>query len=94
VKYKRGLREKRAGELRRLRELMLTHLPLLVPALSLHLPPVPIAGTLKPVEDQIDAVLCAFIAAHWWFWGTERNRLYGTAGAGHIVVPERYTSAR
>ncbi len=94
VKYKRGLRETRAGELRRLRELMLTHLPLAAPALSLHLPPVPIAGSLKPVEDQIDAVLCAFIAAHWWFWGTERNRLYGETGAGHIVVPERYTSAR
>jgi predicted RNase H-like nuclease len=93
VKYKRGLREKRASELRRLRELMLTHLPRLVPALSLKLPPVPIAGNLKPVEDRIDAVLCAFIAAHWWFWATGRNRLYGTAGAGCIVVPERYTSA-
>jgi hypothetical protein len=55
---------------------------------------VPMAGNLKPVEDQIDAVLCAFIAAHWWFWATERNRLYGTSGAGYIVVPERHTLAR
>lgn len=90
VKYKRGQREKRARELGRLRELMLTHLPLLAPALSFELPQVPMAGNLKPVEDQIDAVLCAYIAAHWWFWATERNRLYGTAGAGYIVVPERY----
>ena len=90
VKYKRGQREKRARELGRLCDLMLTHLPLLAPALSFELPQVPMAGNLKPVEDQIDAVLCAYIAAHWWFWATERNRLYGTAGAGYIVVPERY----
>jgi predicted RNase H-like nuclease len=89
VKYKRGLREKRASELRRLRELMLTRLPLLDPSLSLQLPAVPKAGNLKPVEDQIDAVLCAFIAAHWWFWATQRNRVYGAAGAGYIVVPDR-----
>lgn len=94
VKYKRGRREKRAVELSRLCELMLTRLPLLTPALSLQLPPVPIAGNLKPVEDQIDAVLCAFIAAHWWFWATERNRVYGTAGTGYIVVPERFSSAK
>jgi len=47
---------------------MLSRLPLLHPALSLRLPGVPNTGHLKPVEDQIDAVLCAYIAAHWWYW--------------------------
>jgi predicted RNase H-like nuclease len=91
VKYKRGRRAARAKELRRLRRLMLSRLPLLDPALALRLPSIPNAGNLKPVEDQIDAVMCAYIAAHWWYWGTERNRVYGCAGTGYIVVPERHT---
>jgi predicted RNase H-like nuclease len=89
VKYKRGRRQERAKELRRLRKLMLLRLPLLDPALSLRLPRIPGTGNLKPVEDQIDAVFCAYIAAHWWFWATERNRLYGCGGTGYIVVPFR-----
>lgn len=89
VKYKRGLREERARELCRLRELMLSRLPLLKPVLSLRLPSVPRTGNLKPVEDQIDAVLCAYIAAYWWFWGTRRNRVYGCGETGYIVVPGR-----
>ena len=91
VKYKRGRRAERAKELNRLRELMLSRLPLLDPALSLRLPSVPTTGNLKPVEDEIDAVLCAYIAAHWWFWATQRNRVYGCGGKGYIIVPERKT---
>jgi len=91
VKYKRGTREQRARELRRLRRLMLSHLPELDPVLSLWLPSVPRSGNLKPTEDQIDAVLCAYVAAHWWFWATQRNRLYGTEEDGYIVVPEPTT---
>jgi predicted RNase H-like nuclease len=89
VKYKRGRRAERAKELCRLRSLMLSCLPLLDPPLLLRLPDIPITGNLKPVEDQIDAVLCAYIAAHWWFWATERNRVYGCRDTGYIVVPAR-----
>lgn len=89
VKYKRGRRAGRAKELRRLRQLMLSRLPLLDPALSLRLPSVPNAGNLKPVEDQIDAVLCAYIAAHWWFWAKLKNHIYGYRETGYIVVPGR-----
>jgi predicted RNase H-like nuclease len=92
VKYKRGLRASRAKELRHLRKLMLSRLSLLDPALSLRLPAIPKAGNLKPVEDQIDAVMCAYIAAHWWFWGNRRNRVYGFGDTGYIVVPDRKTS--
>jgi predicted RNase H-like nuclease len=87
VKYKRGTRAAKAGGLRQLRRLMLSRLPLLDPALSLRLPSVPRTGSTKPVEDRIDAVFCAYIAAYWWFWAGGRNRLYGGEAEGYIVVP-------
>jgi predicted RNase H-like nuclease len=89
VKYKRGPRREKASELRRLRKLMVSGLPLLNPKLQLTLPPVPRIGSLKRVEDQLDAVLCAYIAAYWWSWGKQRNRCYGTLDEGYIVVPNR-----
>jgi predicted RNase H-like nuclease len=87
VKYKRGVREQKARELGRLRRLLRSRLPHLSPPLLPMLPAVPRTGNLKPAEDQIDAVLCAYIAAHWWFWASERNAVYGSAEEGFIVVP-------
>ena len=47
-----------------------------------------LAAPLTPeTEDMIDAVLCAFIAAHWWHWTTGRNTVYGSQGEGYIIVP-------
>jgi predicted RNase H-like nuclease len=89
VKYKRGLREQRAKELHRLRRLAMSHLPALDPSLAARLPLVPRTGSLKPTEDKIDAVLCGYIAANWWVWGRQRNRLYGDRDNGYIVVPQR-----
>ena len=89
VKYKRGTREQRARGLRRLRSLATSRLPVLNPSLSARLPAVPKTGSLKPTEDKIDAVLCAYIAAHWWLWSKQRNRLYGNEDSGYIVVPQR-----
>ena len=89
VKYKRGTRAQRAQELRRLRKLAMSHLPRLDPSLSALLPSVPTTGNLKPTEDKIDAVLCAYIAAHWWVWTRRRNSLYGDQDNGYIVVPQR-----
>jgi predicted RNase H-like nuclease len=93
VKYKRGRRVERAAGLNRLRTLMMSRLPKMNPALPLTLPLVPAVGNLKPVEDQIDAVLCAFIAARWWFWGDTRNRVFGNEFDGYIVVPDRVSQA-
>jgi len=87
VKYKRGSRAERAQGLRRLRGLMLSRMPALDPPLSMRLPAIPSSGNLKPVEDQIDAVFCAYIAAYWWNWGAQRNRIYGSADGAAIVVP-------
>jgi pyridoxamine 5'-phosphate oxidase len=44
---------------------------------------------LKAVEDQLDAIHCAYVAAHWWYWGSERNEVLGNAQDGYIVVPKR-----
>jgi len=87
VKYKRGTREQKARGLRRLRSLVISRLPTLDPALRLRFPPVPRTGSTKSLEDRIDAVLCAYIGARWWFWATQRNRLYGDEEHGYIVVP-------
>jgi predicted RNase H-like nuclease len=87
LKYKRGKRADRGRELERLKQLMETRLPQMEPLFSPSLPMIPLTGNLKPVEDQIDAVMCAYIAAHWWYWSKERNRVYGGGEDGAIIVP-------
>jgi pyridoxamine 5'-phosphate oxidase len=91
VKYKKGRLADRVAELSRLRGLILERLPLLVPKLEpTELPEIPHAGReLKAVEDQLDALIAAYIAAHWWYWGRERNEVLGNSRLGYIVVPHR-----
>ena len=90
LKYKRGRRAERSLELARLRRLLRSRLAGGDPALRLpSLPSIPKTGNLKPVEDRLDAVLCAYAAAHWWLWGDSRNRVYGDNRDGGIVVPIR-----
>jgi pyridoxamine 5'-phosphate oxidase len=93
IKYKKGTVAERADELKRLRGLILERLPCLVPRLELTaLPEIPRGGReLKAVEDQLDALLAAYIAAHWWYWGRERNDVLGNSRLGYIVVPHRHT---
>ncbi len=84
----------RIGELNRLRSLMLTRLPAMQPHITLteqELPAVPDSGgaAFKEVEDQLDAVLCAYVAAWYWHWGTARTDVVGSRDAGYIVVPKR-----
>ena len=96
VKYKKGtLAERRLG-LERLRGLLLKHLPVLTPRVALDtLPEIPKHGpALKDLEDRLDALTAAYVAAHWWYWGSERNQVLGTAAAGYIVVPQRQDYAR
>jgi predicted RNase H-like nuclease len=83
-KYKKGSRAARAAELTRLREMMLAKLP--VKGLD-RLPDIPAKGDLKPVEDRLDAVLCAYAAFYWGRWGLARNRILGDLEEGCIVVP-------
>jgi predicted RNase H-like nuclease len=52
-------------------------------------------AALKANEDALDAVLCAYIAYHYWFWGAGGIRLLGDLDSGYIVVPRLSTpSAR
>jgi pyridoxamine 5'-phosphate oxidase len=94
VKYKRGTLATRRAGLARLRSLMLERLPRLTPSLPIpDLPAIPETGpALKALEDQLDGIQCAYVAAHWWFWGTERNEVLGNARKGYIIVPNRQSS--
>jgi len=42
---------------------------------------------LKDLEDLLDAVLCAYIAWHFWRWGAQRNEVFGDLHTGYVVVP-------
>jgi predicted RNase H-like nuclease len=44
-------------------------------------------AALKAVEDQLDSLICAYVAAYWWYWGLERNWVLGDRASGYIVVP-------
>ncbi|MEB3356896.1 MAG: DUF429 domain-containing protein [Synechococcales bacterium] len=95
LKYKKGRVAERRNELSRFRHLLLQSLPQIEPTLPLldepprtDLPPIPAGGTeLKAVEDQLDSLLCAYTAAHWWYWGSDRNWVLGDRTSGYIVVP-------
>lgn len=52
--------------------------------------------TLKNHEDQIDAVVCAYIALYAWVWGPARTEIFGTLEGGYILspaLPERWADA-
>jgi len=54
-----------------------------------NLPEIPTSvATLKALEDKLDALLCAYIGAHWWYWGRERNLVLGDRTTGYIVIPQ------
>jgi predicted RNase H-like nuclease len=104
LKYKKGRLAERRAELIRYRNYILTVLPTLEPQLdflnltdtleALLLFDVPQTGVaLKALEDQLDSLICAYVAAHWWYWGQERNWVLGAETPevccveGYIVVP-------
>jgi predicted RNase H-like nuclease len=93
LKYKKGALAERRSELSRLRQYIYELLPLQEPALDVSqgkvsIPQIPQRGVdVKAVEDQLDSIICAYIAAHWWYWGLERNLVLGDREEGYIVVP-------
>jgi predicted RNase H-like nuclease len=91
IKYKKGVIAKRFAELTRYRDLILTRLPGLCPPLAISaLPSFKLSGPrMKIAEDQFDAVICAYVGAHWWFWGSAGNLVCGSVEGGYIVVPRR-----
>ncbi|MBF2099107.1 MAG: DUF429 domain-containing protein [Gloeomargaritaceae cyanobacterium C42_A2020_066] len=89
LKYKKGSLAQRRQELTRLRAAILEHLPHGRPALiPPDLPAIPQGGAaLKTVEDMLDSLICAYIAAHWWLWGSARNWVLGNLEQGYMVIP-------
>jgi predicted RNase H-like nuclease len=100
LKYKKGNLAQRRSELTKLRQYVLDILPTLTPSLNLlssphalplcssFYPHLPTTGAaLKAAEDQLDSLICAYIAAHWWYWGRDRNWILGDETTGYIVVP-------
>ncbi|MFN4278644.1 DUF429 domain-containing protein [Thermosynechococcus sp.] len=102
IKYKKGRLTERTKGLRHLRDLIAGRLPHCEPPLVLELTAdIPTSGRdLKALEDQLDAVLCAYTAAYWWYWGRDRHWVLGSESfylepasaeaylkTGYIVVP-------
>lgn len=89
LKYKKGILTQRRLELIKLRQYILDILPTLEPNLNITvIPDIPTTGAaLKAVEDQLDSLICAYVAAHWWYWGVERNWVLGDVTTGYIVIP-------
>jgi pyridoxamine 5'-phosphate oxidase len=94
IRYRRGTVSERREGLRLLRGLMLDHFPRLFPRLAISdLPEIPMAGpALKAMADRLDSLVSAYVAAHWWYWGRQRNELLGNSASGYIVVPYRRTA--
>jgi predicted RNase H-like nuclease len=96
LKYKKGRLSDRRLELLKLYNYILDILPTLEPPLrSLRLCgsfplEIPTTGaTLKATEDKLDSLICAYVAAHWWYWGDKRNIVLGDRTSGYIVIPQR-----
>ena len=95
LKYKKGRIADRRSELIKLRRYIIDVLPNLEPKLSLssidNIPAIAIKQTgkeLKAIEDRLDSLICAYVAAHWWYWGEKRNMVLGNLTEGFIVVPQ------
>jgi predicted RNase H-like nuclease len=89
LKYKKGPIAGRRAALAQFQHLLLSRLPQWQPKLHpISLPPVPTGGSaLKAHEDQLDAILCAYIGAWWWYWGTARTLVLGDEQYGFLIVP-------
>jgi predicted RNase H-like nuclease len=105
IKYKKGRLAGRRQGLGQLRQLIWERLSQGHPPLkfSTPIPDIPETGSaLKAVEDQLDSLICAYVAAHWWYWGVSRNLVLGGVtsapsqqlasrddylATGYIVVP-------
>ncbi|WP_089092276.1 DUF429 domain-containing protein [Nodularia sp. NIES-3585] len=99
LKYKKGRINERRLELIKLQNYILDILPTLTPPLcTLRLcgsftSEIPTTGAaLKAAEDKLDSLICAYVAAHWWHWGEQRNLVLGDRTTGYIVIPGKMGS--
>ena len=95
LKYKKGKISDRTLELNKLRTYIIQVLPQLEPALDLSslekIPAIPQKVTgkqLKTIEDKLDSLICAYVAAYWWYWGETQNIILGDLDNGYIIIPQ------
>ena len=98
LKYKKGKLAEKKAELQKLFSYITNILPKLKPELNLESPiTIPIipdkvtTKKLKAVEDKLDSLICAYVAAYWWYWGNidQKNVVLGDENTGYIVIPNR-----
>ncbi|MHC5757813.1 DUF429 domain-containing protein [Nostoc sp.] len=107
LKYKKGRLSERRLELVKLQNYLFDILPFLSPPLRLcgslrqvtgastFLLEIPTTGAaLKAAEDKLDSLVCAYVAAYWWYWGEQRNLVLGERTTGYIVIPQRILDKR
>jgi predicted RNase H-like nuclease len=96
VKYKKGRIADRRTGLEEMRREVRTHCTIAEPRLAvtptladfLQQDLGALKGArLKEYEDTLDALLCAYLAAHNWRWAAERNEMIGDIRTGYIVNP-------
>ncbi len=97
LKYKKGKLAQRQAELKKLQNYIDDVLPQLEPSLNLNFSSRKAIMTmmsdrlsgkeLKTIEDKLDSLICAYVAAHWWYWGETKNMVLGNVKTGYIVVP-------
>ena len=102
LKYKKGRLNERRLELIKLQNYLLDILPSFSPPLRLcgslrqgtgastFILEIPTTGAaLKATEDKLDSLICAYVAAYWWYWGEQRNLVLGDRTTGYIIIPQR-----
>lgn len=97
IKYKKGKLGDRRQELLRVVHLIETVLTRLEPCLTFNshwqnlIAEIDTVNgrVLKTIEDQIDSLICAYIGAYWWYWGSAKNQTLGDRTSGYIIVPHR-----
>ncbi|MEB3219859.1 MAG: DUF429 domain-containing protein [Nostocales cyanobacterium 94392] len=99
LKYKKGKISDRHLELTKLYHYITNILPILEPGLNLEhnshflnfefLISTCTGAILKATEDKLDSIICAYVAAYWWYWGEQRNLVLGDENTGYIVIPNR-----
>lgn len=96
IKYKKGCVALRRAGLTEFRQSLLEHLSRAQPSLLInselqcflnHSLDEMRGAALKQYEDKLDAIFCAYLAAHFWAWSYERNEMIGTHETGYIINP-------
>ncbi|WP_346292463.1 DUF429 domain-containing protein [Sphaerothrix gracilis] len=89
LKYKKGRVAERRQGLGQLFALQQRYFAQLQPQLTLNLTidTDQKGAALKALEDKLDALTCAYLAAYWVWHGQQQNQVYGDRASGYIIVP-------